>query len=380
MKLDNEFLTGRSERLAAYGSMPAEMYTESGSFQSELASTYSQNWISIGLASRMPGPGDIRPVTLAGIPLLITRDNNGRIHVFHNVCRHRGFQLVGEPCQRRTGLITCPYHSWSFTLAGEFKAAPYWDRTAGSAPAQTTRERPGLIRVRSTVWCDIIFVNLSGDAQPFDEFIAPLETRWSSFDFSLLRLARATDYTPAANWKFVCENFLDGYHVPFVHGQVGGPETAINFEVTQLDDNIFGFRLPRDGADKAKTDRPLPGFPDLPEEFEHAQDLVCLFPNTLLLLTASWFQVISVLPLNAASCNETLGIYLVGDEALDPANQSIRDEFVAKLNEVNQQDMKILSQLQAGRQSDAADRCFLNSYWDETGRIFQERVIREFMS
>ena len=102
-------------------------------------------------------------------------------------------------------------------------ATPYFDGNKDSVPGNTIKEKSGLLPVRFAVWADIIFANLSGKAPPFEEFIAPLQQRWQHFDLSLLRLAYTNKYTVSSNWKLACENFLDTYHVPWVHSRLGNP-------------------------------------------------------------------------------------------------------------------------------------------------------------
>ena len=159
--------------------LPPGAYMDPDLFEHEQSHAFVNSWVSIAVGQQVPEPGDILPVEVAGQPLIITRAPDSSIHVFFNVCRHRGFRLVDKPCQRRNGLITCPYHTWSYQLNGEFQTAPYWDRTAGSAPEASTRAGLSLRPVRFAFWFDTIFVNLSGDAPPFDEVIAPLAARWA---------------------------------------------------------------------------------------------------------------------------------------------------------------------------------------------------------
>ena len=204
--------------------LPARLYTDTEVFERDLSDIFINSWISVAVGAQVPEPGDVYPLEIAGQLLLITRANDGAVHVFHNVCRHRGTKLVKCAGSHRNGLITCPYHTWSYTLDGALKTAPYWDRTAGSAPDKNTMASLGLTHIESALWFDTIFVNISGNAEPFEDFILPLADLWASVDSSQLRPSMLrTDYEPQANWKLVCENFLDGYHIPWVHSQIGSP-------------------------------------------------------------------------------------------------------------------------------------------------------------
>ena len=103
--------------------LPAHYYTDPAYFDQEMQAHFVNGWCSLGVASMVPNDGDVYTVKVAGQPLLVTRDREGEVRVFRNVCRHRGTQLVTEACNRNE-LITCPYHAWSYRLNGKLAAAP----------------------------------------------------------------------------------------------------------------------------------------------------------------------------------------------------------------------------------------------------------------
>jgi choline monooxygenase len=359
---------------ATAGQLPPSAYTDPDLLDLERRAIFTNSWVSVGVGAQVPTPGDVRPIDVAGQPLIITRAADASLHVFYNVCRHRGLQLVQVPCHRPNGLITCPYHTWSYGLDGSLKAAPYWDRTAGSAPPAKTQAELALMPVRFAVWFDTIYVNLSGDAPPFDKFIAPLATRWSGFDADEIRLLIAKDYSPAANWKLVCENFLDGYHVPWVHSQIGPPEAGADYQAVHLGEDIFGAFVPHGESERPRIDRPLPSFAGVAKEFRGSHHFIYVFPNTLLAIGEQWFQVISVLPETAQTSTEHLALYLVSDVAMQDDRTEQRDEFGRQMLLVNEQDLSVLERLQHGRASAAGEHCTYVPHWDELTAIFNTRM------
>jgi nitrite reductase/ring-hydroxylating ferredoxin subunit len=112
-------------------------------------------------AADVPLSDDARPIDFAGVPLLLLRGRKGRVRVFQNVCRHRGMILVCEP-RRIEGAIRCPYHSWRYGLDGRLVATPHVGGPGQNIHPDIRREELGLIEVRSHVWRDVVFVNLSG--------------------------------------------------------------------------------------------------------------------------------------------------------------------------------------------------------------------------
>jgi phenylpropionate dioxygenase-like ring-hydroxylating dioxygenase large terminal subunit len=306
----------------------------------------------------------------------MTRDLSGELHVFHNVCRHQGTRLVEVPCRRDTGLLVCPYHTWAYGLDGRLRVTPYWDRTPGSAPPPADMERLALLPVRFAVWFDTVFVDLSGEAPPFDEWIAPLATRWAPFDQRHLRRVADREFWLAGNWKLACENFLDGYHVPWVHSQIGAPATGINYTALKLCDGQFGAFMPHGEKDKPRTADPLPSFPDLPREFLGSQHFIYVFPNTLLALTPDWFQVFSVFPDGVDHCVEYASLYLVGDASLAPERAAQREEFIRQMWLINEQDVALIAKIHPGRSSPVSDHGSFAPWWDELSALFQARIER----
>ena len=356
--------------------LPASCYTSLEQFEREIEYCFRSGWVSAGATQQVPSAGDILPVEVAGEPLLVTRDMQNQVHVFFNICRHRGLKLVdGESPQNCSGLLSCPYHRWGYALDGTLMATPYRDGRKASAPDETIKEKSSLLPVRFAVWADIIFVNLSGKAQPFEEFIGPLQQRWRQYDLSLLRLACLNKYKVSSNWKFACENFLDTHHVPWVHSQLGGPEEMFSgMEYTYLSDDIFGFIKPdfdrrRDQAEFVPT-----LFPGIETRFEYALDLIFIFPNTLLMITPSWLQLISLAPQDPALTQELLAGYLVGDDMMSDPLEDYRAGFSDLLNEVNMQDIAILEKLQAGRKTTAADHGQYAPYWDQLSERLAQRI------
>ncbi len=157
--------------------LPNEAYTSEDFARFERDHLLAKTWLCVGVGHHVPGPGDVRPVKILGLPLLLLRDLNGDIKVFHNVCSHRGAELVSNPgTVKRT--VVCPYHSWCYDLDGSLRATPSIGGPGVNDCEGFERAKHGLRAVRTAVWFDVVFVNLSGDAPDFTDFIAPLAERW----------------------------------------------------------------------------------------------------------------------------------------------------------------------------------------------------------
>ena len=104
--------------------LPNECYTNKEYTLIERKKIFEDKWTVIGVASSVPNPGDVKPFDLLGIPLLIVRNRENKIKVFHNVCSHRGLKLVSKSGNIKN-VIRCPYHSWSYNLDGDLIATPH---------------------------------------------------------------------------------------------------------------------------------------------------------------------------------------------------------------------------------------------------------------
>ena len=161
-------------------------------FTAERDRLMASTWVCIGFASDLIKNGYVKPVDFMGLPLLLMRNKDGETQVFHNVCSHRGMQLVAEEGEVQ-GMIRCPYHSWTYDLNGNLKGTPHIGGVGQHKVESFKCEKHGLKALRSAVWMDMVFVNLDGQAPDFAEHVAPLENRWRDFigddGFALLRRA-----------------------------------------------------------------------------------------------------------------------------------------------------------------------------------------------
>jgi phenylpropionate dioxygenase-like ring-hydroxylating dioxygenase large terminal subunit len=187
--------------------LPNAHYVDESVFTEERRSVLFANWAGIGFGKDVPERGDARPVEFLGMPLLMMRDHDGQLGVFQNTCRHRGMILLTEP-KRLRNTVRCPYHSWCYSLKGELKATPHVGGPGHNTHALIDQSELGLIRIRSHVWSDVVFVNISGEAPAFEEVHADLLTRWQEFDQPMFHGGECSSFKldVATNWKLAVED------------------------------------------------------------------------------------------------------------------------------------------------------------------------------
>jgi choline monooxygenase len=104
--------------------LPNAHYTDPATIAAENRACLETTWAAIGVGADVPEPGDAKPLSFLGQPLLLLRDDAGAVRVFYNICRHRGMILVEEP-RKIEGAIRCPYHSWCYAKDGRLVATPH---------------------------------------------------------------------------------------------------------------------------------------------------------------------------------------------------------------------------------------------------------------
>ncbi len=353
--------------------LPGLAYRDDEVFAAESETILRDGWTSVACGQNVARCGDLFPVRIAGQSLLILRDDDDTIRVFYNLCRHRGAPLADVQCSARAGRITCPYHAWSYGLDGELLSAPHFHREASGAPSDAERGEFALLSIRTAVWRDIVFVNLSGNAPPFEAFIRPLDERLARWTPSELRPLSSDEYEIRANWKLTAENFLDGYHLPIVHPQIGnGFGSLQDAEDLEISDDIMGIVFPQFYAeDPEQVSSPLPDFPDLGENDRHSVEAFVIFPNTLILVEPDNQQVIVLRPQAPDLTIETFANYVVSDASQSEELAKDRDELYQSAIEINDQDASLLARLQMTRAMDVGVHTHLTQAWDQTNQRFQ---------
>ena len=350
--------------------LPAEAYTTERFLEIERRTLFSNRWICIGLVDDVPESGDATPLEVAGRSVIMTRDATGAVHVFHNYCRHRGLKILTGAVRGRSR-FTCPYRAWTYALDGRLLRAPHFEGPG----RHSARPVDGLARVRSAVWHRLVFVNLSGDAPEFADYIAPLERRWASYDLRALRHAESRSYDIGSNWKLAVENFIDYYHLPYVHKGLNRYSVMEDHYPIREDGLFFGQGNARYAPSDEATGR-LPAFPDLGAAELSVSEAICLFPNLLITLFDDNLRIILVQPDGAGRCRERIEVFVAGDEAMAPALAPVRRALVERLQSFNVEDIAIVEGLQDAFTTTAFDGGCLSPAFDANIHHFH-RLIAE---
>ncbi len=194
----------------AANGLPNAHYTDARVFEEEKHGVLFSGWSGLTVASDVPEIGDAVPLSFLGVPLLVLRDKAGAVRVYQNICRHRGMILVDKP-RKIEGAIRCPYHSWCYGTDGRLVSTPHVGGAGHNTAEGIDRDTLGLLEVRTHIWMDVVWINLSGDAPAFEEVNADLMKRWAEFDLPLHHGGADSRFRleVACNWKLAVENFCE---------------------------------------------------------------------------------------------------------------------------------------------------------------------------
>lgn len=380
-------LTAVLEPTATARGLPNALYTDAASLPTERDQIFAATWTALGFASDVPAAGDVKPVHWLGWPLILLRDRQNRIRVFHNVCSHRGRQIVDAPCHVNAGL-RCPYHSWHYGLDGQLKGTPHIGGMNQHRCDEFDKDCHGLSEVDAQVWCDVVFINISGDGPSFADFIAPVMRRWERFwgpsvPESLIpggsdsRLVLDVQ----ANWKLAVENYCESYHLPMVHPGLNSYSRLEDHYIV-LDDHgaSFSGQGTRTYNFAATADTELPAIPRWPSERRREAEYLALYPNILLGLQVDHFFVVLLDPIDEERTREHLRLYYVGEAATGPDYGAARAEQLNAWNTVFTEDVAMVEGMQRGRASPAYIGGAFSPVQDTATHHFHRWIARRLLS
>ena len=268
-------------------------------------------------------------------PLVLTRDAGGRARCLSNVCTHRGARLCTE--SKRAKSLLCPYHGRRFDLAGRLKHAPGFEDAL-----DFPRERDHLAKVRHEAWGPLAFSSvdpnedfesLRGLLDDYFAFLEPQAWRWDA--------SGREDYPIAANWLLYCDNYLEGFHVPFVHPGLSRAIEMSSYETRLLQGAVMQVAFAREGEAAF----------DPPDDHVDARRPVAawylfVFPNLMLNIYPWGLSLNRVRPDGVDGCIIEYARWL-RPEALDNP-QSRHEGAGANLDTVEAEDQEVVLSAQAG--------------------------------
>jgi choline monooxygenase len=288
---------------------------------------------------------------------------------------------VDEPLKQKS-FITCPYHGWSFNLAGEVKSRPHYFGPEQHDRTGIHEEEPAcLFPVASDRMHDWVFVNLDGEAGSFADFMQPISDSLAHINLGAFKRDTTLNMTVEfrCNWKLAVENFHDYYHVFKIHPKLHKmmtDDTRHSMESWGM--HLFnGFRFSGEGRGLSVDDGgpTLPMVPDLPEDLHNHHIHAHVFPNAELTYFPSNLQITWFEPVSTDFTRMHMRFYFVGDAASDDHHRDARHTLYDEWTALNAEDEGVCAKLQEGRACDAYDGGRLTAHWDVSTVQYQKQLV-----
>ncbi|HVX52592.1 MAG TPA: aromatic ring-hydroxylating dioxygenase subunit alpha [Chitinophagaceae bacterium] len=353
------------ENIARAKTISTEYYLAPGYFEKSKEKIFATSWQFIGDNDLVAENGSAHPFTLLehymDEPLLLTRDKEGNLHCMSNVCTHRGNLVVYEPC--KLNQLRCKYHGRLFSLDGGFVSMPEFKEVEDfPAPGDNLHSLP-LFN-----WGKLLFTSLNASIGAKDIFGEMMERiGWFPVDKLRHYPHLSKDYFVKANWALYCENYLEGFHIPFVHAGLNqvldfGEYTTETFRYCNLQLGIgkkgdVCFDLPAFSADYGK---------------EVAAYYFWVFPNMMFNFYPWGLSINLVQPISAGECKVSFLTYVSDETKLNTGAGS-------GLDTVEMEDEEVVENVQKGIRS----RFYKHGRYSvkrEQGTHHFHRLIAEFMA
>ena len=369
---------------------PQLAYYDPGFFALEVERIFSRNWIAVGFASALPEVGDRAPIEFCGMPLLLMRGDDGVLRIFHNVGAHDGCPVVTER-QAGPGPLVGPYHGWQYDLRGRLTKAPFWDGTPDPDVVSLRAQSADLVEIRSGIWRDMVFADLSGQCAPLAAFLEPVTALFADHDTSGLEMAMdgpesdgIVRFDTKANWKPLWENYAPNvYHEGFVHemyrrsAHVPRVDAQARKTFTEINDGIvkgLGFETARvsntyPGVDLPRIKSKRTG---LPVEVSY---ILNIYPNWALLVFPTHWRARILVPRDAENSRWFIASYYDAGAAHDPAHLAMRKKSLAGSIKASEEDDAICELVQRARRSPAHRSHFYSPFWDRMHYDFNRMVL-----
>ena len=298
---------------------------------------FEKSWQLLSDDSELIKPYSKKPVEfldpLIPEPLFLSKEKDYSIKCFSNVCTHRANILINKPCKVKE--ITCKYHGRRFDNCGKLISMPEFQEVENFPSKQDD-----LIELPTKKWKQFIFSSINPSIN-FDHLIKPINDRvgWMPIENFRFDPKSSKDYFVKANWALYCDNYLEGFHIPFVHG---GLNQALDYDkysteiqpysVLQLgyaDKRSLSFNLPKSSKDHGR---------------KIAAYYFWLFPNMMLNFYPWGLSINIVKPIKTNLSKVEFKSYVWDESKRDSGAGS-------KLHKVEMEDEEIVENVQKGVKS-----------------------------
>ena len=204
--------------------LPRQAYIEQSWFDQEKNQLFGKSWSYVCISADLPKPGDYTTTEVGDHRLIVVRDTKGALRGFHNICRHRGTELLEGTGNVESARIVCPYHRWTYNLDGSLRAVPMKKKCFPNLDM----DQHHLFQAAVGEFKGLVFVHPDPNAD-FSSWLTDLESVVWPHELDEMASSPEVTYEMKCNWKVFFENAIDGYHLAYLHDQtLGGPKADLN--------------------------------------------------------------------------------------------------------------------------------------------------------
>ncbi len=348
--------------------LPAHFYREQFYFELAREQIFARSWQFLTHAEKLTVPGQVLPLSiLPGYldePIIVTRDLDDKLQCLSNVCTHRGNLLVEGECHTQS--LRCRYHGRRFNLDGKFSSSPGFEKACDFPRPQAE----DLAHLPFADWKGLLFASASKEpAFAFAEMIAPMKERlaWLPVDKFVYDPTRSQDYVVKANWALYCENYLEGFHIPYVHPALAATVDCKDYKTELFKHGNLQVGIatnPSDAFDLPKSS------PDFGKNI--AAYYFWFFPNMMFNFYPWGLSLNIVVPLAKDRSRISYLTYIYDESKLAIGAG-------ANVDKTEREDENIIEQVQKGIQSRFYERGKYSPNWEEGPHHFH-RLLTEYLS
>lgn len=325
--------------------LPSHCYTSPKFFRREVNNIFSKSWHFVGRVDEVAESGQFMVLDTIVGSALICRDGQANLNAFLNSCRHRGTRLKQR--EGRCANIVCPYHSWSYTLNGELRAAPGMEGVENFS-----KEDYGLRQVRLEQWGGFIFVNFCQNAPSLNEWLGNFKTIMSGHQPEQLQCIRRMEFEINANWKFLVENALEAYHTGTVHRATLGAQKSEPIQTEGQWDALFVLGDP----DKSISTLPgatqaLPFISSLDKKSRKGTWFSVIYPCTQIVFSPDCVWWLDIQPIETDRSKLTVGVCFPETTIKLPDFDRLVEPYYDRWLTATPEDNKIAEEQQRGHHS-----------------------------
>ncbi len=349
--------------------LPPWTYTDPEFLALERDAVFSPSWQIVCHESDVATRGQYATLDFLGTLIFVVRGDDSVLRAFRNVCRHRAARLLDEPFGACSSRIVCPYHAWSYDLAGRLIGVAQRERYAAFE-----NDDYGLVSVELREAGGFLFVNAGDEEASFGDFIRPMADEFARYKTKEMRaFGRITLRERDVNWKIAVENFVDYLHLPVAHNGLDGlvgASYALSVEdgACVISANINS--APDQSLSARAYRKYLPEAAHLPPDRRRQWRYVKLWPNLAFDTYPDQIDFMQFIPLSAERTLLREISYGLPDASRELAAARYLNWRVNRV--VNEEDKDIIERTQAGMKSGVSPGPIAD---DEIGlRYFAERM------